>query len=752
MMGNDDRDGRTRSGQAADAAPMSAEEHTLRLEHREDGVAVLWVDDPREPVNTLRADTAGELQEVLDTLQDLSAAKALVIISAKPDNFIAGANLDMLRSVKSIAEGRELAELSQSMQRRLASLPMPVVAAIHGSCLGGGLELALAADGRVASDHPATRLGLPEVQLGLLPGGGGTQRLPRLVGLVAALPLLLTGRQLGAREASALGLVDAVVERDTLLEAAVARALSMRGLHRRPGRPLVPPRVASPFNRRGFMQLLTARNPIGRQLLFARAHRQTVDKTRGNYPAPERILEVVRKGLEQGRKVGFASEARAFGELVVSPQSRQLVNMFFATRELARDTGVDDAEHEPRDVTAVGLLGAGLMGVGIAYLCAARAATPVSIRERDQEGLDRGFQSLRELVDARVRRGRMTREESEAVLARVSGTLELEQLRSVSLVIEAVFEDRDLKRQLLAEVEALEGAAPIFASNTSSIPISEIAEGCQRPADVIGMHYFSPADRMPLLEVVVTERTSADVTATCVAYGKRQGKTVIVVRDGTGFYTSRILAPYLNEAAHLLTEGVAIADIDRELVDFGFPVGPLGLLDEIGIDVGYKVSRILGDAFGARMQPPAGLQTLVEQGALGKKAGRGFFVYDRRSRRANADIYGLLGVEPAKEPGTIPIAERCVLQMVNEAARCLESGILRSARDGDIGAVFGLGFPPFLGGPFRYADALGARHLVRRLEHFANIHGERFRPAEILRRLAARDESFYGGAGVNFTP
>ena len=727
---------------------MNATESTLRLERRDDGVAVLWVDDAREPVNTLKAKLAAEFNQVLDALQDPSAAKALIIISAKPDNFIAGANLEMLQSVKSIAEGRELAELSQAMQRRLASLPMPVVAAIHGSCLGGGLELALAADERVASNDRATRLGVPEVQLGLLPGGGGTQRLPRLVGLAPALRLLLTGRQLGADEALALGLVDAVVDRERLLETAVERGLSMRGLHRRAGRPLVSPPVASPFNRRGFLQLLVARNPIGRQLLFARVHRQTMAKTRGNYPAPERIIEVVRKGFEQGVSAGFVAEARAFGELVVSPQSRQLVHMFFATRELARDTGVDepqsDAQMQTRDVEAVGLLGAGLMGVGIAYLCAARAGTRVSIRERDQESLDQGMQRLRDLVDGRVRRGRMTSGEAEIVLGRITGSLDFTALRPASLIIEAVFEDRDLKRQLLAEVEALNQERLIFASNTSSIPIAEIAAGARRPANVIGMHYFSPADRMPLLEVVVTEQTAPDVTATCVAYGKRQGKTVIVVRDGAGFYTSRILALYLNEAARLLTEGVAIESLDRALVDFGFPVGPLSLLDDVGIDVGYKVSCVLERAFGRRFQPPAGLQKLLDERSLGKKSGRGFYVHGGRSRRVNDAIYALLGAQPTDHAETIPIAERCVLQMVNEAARCLESGILRCARDGDIGAVFGLGFPPFLGGPFRYADALGASHLVGRLEHFAEIHGERYQPAGILSGLAERGESFYG--------
>ena len=725
---------------------MNATEPSLRLERREDDIAILWLDDPREPVNTLRAELAVEFQQVLEVLQDSSAAKALVIISGKPDNFIAGANLDMLQSVQSIAEGRELAELSQAMQQRLASLPMPVVAAIHGSCLGGGLELALAVDGRIASDDRRTRLGLPEVQLGLLPGGGGTQRLPRLIGLGNALRLLLSGRQVAGDEALALGLVDAVVSRERLLEAAIERALGMGGLHRRMGRPLVPPRVASPFNRRGFSELLVARNPIGRQLLFARVRRQTLDKTRGNYPAPERILEVVRKGLEQGIAAGFAAEARAFGELVVSPQSRALVRMFFATRELAKDNGVDDPQTESRNVDAVGVLGAGLMGVGIAYLCAARAGTPVTIRERDQESLGNGMQRLRELVDARVQRNRLSSEKGEAIFGRVTGTLDLRALQSTGLIIEAVFEDRELKRELLAEVESLDQDQLIFASNTSSIPISEIAADSRRPANVIGMHYFSPADRMPLLEVIVTGHTAPSVTATCVAYGKRQGKTVIVVRDGAGFYTSRILAPYLNEAAWLLTEGASIDDIDRALVDFGFPIGPLALLDDIGIDVGYKVSRVLGDAFGPRMQPPAGMQQLVEEGYLGRKSGSGFYVRQGRSRRrANDAVYELLDVQPTKEAGAIPIAERCVLQMLNEAARCLESGILRSARDGDIGAVFGLGFPPFLGGPFRYADSVGARKLVERLDHFAEARGERYLPAEILRELAARGRSFYAG-------
>jgi 3-hydroxyacyl-CoA dehydrogenase/enoyl-CoA hydratase/3-hydroxybutyryl-CoA epimerase len=389
------------------------------------------------------------------------------------------------------------------------------------------------------------------------------------------------------------------------------------------------------------------------------------------------------------------------------------------------------------------------MGAAIAYLCSARAGTPVFIRERDQASLEHGMQRLADLVRGRVERKRLTRVRAESIVERVTGTLDITALASTDLVIEAVFEDLNLKRELLSQVESLNQSQLIFASNTSSIPISEIAASSRCPANVIGLHYFSPADRMPLLEVVVTGNTAPSVTATCVAYGKRQGKTVIVVGDGPGFYTSRVLAPYLNEAAWLIAEGSAIENVDRALVDFGYPIGPLALLDDIGIDVGYKVSYILGDAFGPRMQPPAGIQRLVEEGHLGRKSGRGFYLYDSRSRRRkNTALRELLELPPANEVSATLIAERCVLQMVNEAARCLESGILRSPRDGDIGAVFGLGFPPFLGGPFRYADAVGAGTLVNRLEHFAGLHGVRYQPAAILRELSERGKCFYGGRAV----
>ncbi|MDX1432814.1 MAG: 3-hydroxyacyl-CoA dehydrogenase NAD-binding domain-containing protein, partial [Gammaproteobacteria bacterium] len=648
------------------SAGETGAERALHLTRRDDGVAVLWIDDPRDSVNTLRRELADELTDLLDELEGGAMPVGLVVASAKPDVFIAGANLDMLRACASAAEARELAELSQRLQARLAALPVPTVAAIHGSCLGGGLEMVLALDARVASDAEVTRLGLPEVRLGLLPGGGGTQRLPRLIGVTAALDLMLSGREVRARQALAMGLVDAVVERSRLLDTAVARARALEALRRADGRAPVARAVDSLFTRRGFAHFVLARNPLGRRLLFARARRRTLARTRGNYPAPERILEVVRIGLAAGMARGLAAEAHAFGELVMSPESRRLVEIFFATRELKRDSGIDDADVHPAEVRRVGVLGGGLMGAGIALVTAARAELPVVLKERDAASLAAAMERVHGLVASRTRR---SGGDADELLARISGASGFEALAGCDVIIEAVFEDLELKRGMLREVEAL-GGARVFASNTSSIPIADIAAGGARPGDVLGMHYFSPVPRMPLLEVIATPRTAPRAVATCVALGKAQGKTVIVVGDGPGFYTSRILAPYLNEAAWLLAEGHAIEVIDEALVDFGFPVGPLALLDAVGIDVATKVSTILHEAFGARMAPPPGLERLLAEGRTGEKSGRGFYLHraGRGGARPDGSIYALLGLAaPADGAAGEALAERCVLAMVNEA-------------------------------------------------------------------------------------
>lgn len=725
---------------------MANERQTLTLERRDAGVVIVWMDAPDEPVNILKRSLVDEFNRLLDELEGMQELKTVVFTSGKPGNFIAGADLEMLQEVKTAADGQALSKLSQRLQDRLAALPVPKIVAIHGACLGGGLELALAFDARVASNDAKTRLGLPEVQLGLLPGGGGTQRLPRLIGTRAALDLMLTGRQLSAQQAHRMGVVDEVVPRPVLIEAAIKRGLALGNQAKSPEPASLSAQLRRLFKIGGLQEVLLAGNPIGRKLLFAQARKQMLQKTRGNYPAPKRILEVVRIGLEQGMEAGLRVEAEAFGELVVSKEARELIALFFATTALKKDSGIDDSTVKARPVNKVGVLGGGLMGAGISYVTALQAETPVRLKDKDDAGVGHGLAYVRKHLDERVQRRRMTPLERDHVLARVTGTIDYSGFAAVDVVIEAVFEDLELKQQMIRDIEAVGKHDVIFASNTSAIPISRLAAVSAHPETVIGMHYFSPVEKMPLLEVVVTEQTAPWVTATCVALGKRQGKTVIVVRDGAGFYTSRILGPYINEAAYLVSEGVPVEAIDGALKDFGFPVGPIKLLDEVGIDVADKVSHTLHEAFGERMCPPSGMERLVADQRLGRKNKRGFYLYEGKQsgKRIDKSVYKVFGVKPTAKLTAAEITERCALQMVNEAALCLGEGILRSVRDGDIGAVFGLGFPPFRGGPFRYVDAVGAQYVVERLQHYLNQHGERFRPAPVLVELAERGGRFYG--------
>lgn len=713
---------------------LPAAERSLRVEHRPDGVALLWMDVPNESVNTLKKTFSAEFHEVLDELEQTNDLRAVVFASGKPDSFLAGADVEMLNQAHSAAEASELSRTAQQAMNRLAEFRVPVVAAIHGSCLGGGLELALACHGRVCSDHPKTKLGLPEVQLGLLPGAGGTQRLPRLVGIQAALDMMLTGKQVPARKAKRVGLVDEVVPAAIVVEAAVAYALKFA--ERADGNAY--PSPSKPANT--LKEALLSKNPLGRAFVFDQARKQVAKQTRGHYPAPNRILDVVRTGLTEGIPSGLAAECTAFGELALTPVAKQLMYLFFAQTALKKDPGTT-AKAAPIDVHKVGMIGAGLMGSGIAYVTAAQAKLAVRLKDRDTTGVGKGMAHVAELVKQGLKRKRIDRIEAAQIMARLSPTTDYSGFNTAEVVIEAVFEDLGLKHQIVKDVEAAGKKDVIVATNTSSIPITEIAKASKHPETVIGMHYFSPVNKMPLLEIIVTDKTAPWVTATCVALGKRQGKTVIVVNDGVGFYTSRILAPYMNEAAFLLTEGVPIEDIDKALTDFGFPVGPITLLDEVGIDVAEKVGKIMHEAFGERLRPPGAIAQLAADQRLGRKNKRGFYVYGDDSKKGakpvDTTIYPVLGITPDKRLPLSVIAERCVLQMINEAALCLQEGILRSPRDGDIGAVFGLGFPPFLGGPFRYIETVGPAEIKRRLEHYMSEHGARFTPAAMLGPQAA---------------
>jgi 3-hydroxyacyl-CoA dehydrogenase/enoyl-CoA hydratase/3-hydroxybutyryl-CoA epimerase len=724
----------------------------------EDGVAVLTFDLPGESVNTLSPESGRAFDELLSRAEKDAAARAVVFISGKKDTFVAGAKIDFLQEIKTAAEATKFSREAQEGFDRLDASSKPVVAAIHGACLGGGLEWALACDYRVATDSPKTALGLPEVQLGLLPGAGGTQRLPALIGVQAALDLILTGKHVKSSKAKKLGLVDEVVPAPLLRQVAIQRARELAAgalkVERPHGQRLKAVAAQSKKGLSGLIQSLANKemwsevaleaNPLGRKILFDQARKQLLKKTRGKYPAPEKALEAIRTGVESGRKAGLEAEARLFGELVVSDVSKRLVEIFFATTALKKENGTADPSVKPREVKKIGVLGGGLMGGGIAYVTAALQGVPARVKDRDDAGVGRALKQVQSILDERVKKRSLTWREASAKMALVTAGTDYSGFKNVDIVIEAVFEDLKLKHRVIAETEAVTRDDCIFASNTSSLPITELAKGSKRPSQVIGMHYFSPVHKMPLLEIITHKGTADWVTATCVEVGRKQGKTVIVVNDGVGFYTSRILAPYMNEAAYLLAEGADIAELDKALVEFGFPVGPITLLDEVGIDVAHKVGPIMEAAFGKRMAAPKTLERVIEDGRLGRKNKKGFYTYDGKKKEVDSTVYALLpsGTERRKFERT-EMAERCALQMVNEAIRCLGEGILRSPRDGDVGAIFGLGFPPFLGGPFRYADSLTPDGLLKRLEHYHDKFGERFTPAPLLVDMVKEGKTFF---------
>lgn len=709
------------------------------LDINSDGVAVLTLDTPGK-LNVLSPVVFEELNERFEELARNSEVKALVIESAKKGSFVAGADITHLATITDAAAGAEMSSQAQGVFGKLDDLPFPTVAAIDGVCLGGGLELALACHGRVCTDHPKTALGLPEVMLGVLPGSGGTQRLPRLVGIPAALGLMLTGKHLNAQKARRMGLVDDVTPAAILLPTAVGLARQLRE-HR-----AAPRKAGGLLSVKGLTKLALEDNPLGRRVLFQKARDQALGKTKGHYPAPLRIIDCVEIGANRGFRKGLEAEAAAFGELAATPQARQLMNLYFATTALKKDSGVADADIKPRPVRKIGVLGAGLMGAGIGYVTTHKAQLPVRLKDKDAASLNRGLAHIDRLIQQRLQRRSITAFEAGQERRRVTPTLDFSGFHNVDLVIEAVFEDLTLKHQMVAEVETHCPPATIFATNTSSLPIARIAEAARRPENVIGLHYFSPVEKMPLLEIIATPQTAPDVIATAVEFGRRQGKTAIVVQDGAGFYVNRILAPYINEAGHLLNEGVAIDAIDRALVQFGFPVGPFTLLDEVGIDVGSKVGPILYEAFGERMKPAGVADALLADGRHGRKSKKGFYLYEgvkKGEKPVDKSVYRVLGASGDKALDAREIVERCLLPMLNEAALCWEEQVIRGPRDGDVGAVFGIGFPPFLGGPFRHADSLGIAALVKKLEQYRQRLGDRFHPAEILLRMARKSQSFY---------
>ncbi|APE07616.1 multifunctional fatty acid oxidation complex subunit alpha [Alteromonas sp. RW2A1] len=699
------------------------------LTKQDNGVAILSMDVPGESMNTLKAEFGDEISAMLDDIEQDNSIKGVVVISGKSNSFVAGADISMLAACKTAEDATKIAAGGQAVFDRIENMKATFVAAIHGPALGGGLELALACHYRVCTDSSKTQVGLPEVQLGLLPGSGGTQRLPRLIGIQQAMKMMLTGSPARAKQAKKYGIVDDVVPESVLLDVAEQFALKRK-----------PEREAP---QKGLMNKMLETTGLGRNIMFKKAREATFSKTKGNYPAPGFIIDVIETGMTEGMKAGLKAEAEAFGKLVMTPESFQLRQIFFATTEMKKENGVEGVT--PAKVNKAGVLGGGLMGGGIAFVTSTKAGVPVRIKDVRAEGIANAMKYSYDILNKKVKKRFIRNSEMQKQLSLLTGTLDYSGYKDIDIVVEAVFEDLDLKQKMVADIEENCKETTIFASNTSSIPITQIAAKAKRPENVIGLHYFSPVDKMPLAEVIAHETTSDEVISSTVEFAKKQGKTPVVVKDGAGFYVNRILAPYMNEAANLILDGEPIEHIDKSLVKFGFPVGPVKLLDEVGIDVGTKIIPFLVEAFGERFTAPSAFDKVLADGRKGKKNKKGFYDYEGKKpgKEVDESIYELLSLSPSSKLSEKEVAERCVLMMLNEAARCLDEGVIRNARDGDIGAIFGIGFPPFLGGPFRYMDTLGIKHVVSRLHHYSTAVGDKFEPADVLEKMAESGESFY---------
>ena len=710
-------------------------------------VALIEWDHVGEKANKMSAVIMTRLKEIIDELRD-SDFRAVVIISRKKRIFIAGADINEIKSLETKEDFEKAVGGGQSVLNDLEDLPIPVVAAIHGACAGGGCELALACDYRMASEAVETKIGLPETKLGLIPGFGGCVRLPRIVGLQSALDIILAGKLLPAKKAFKIGLVDRIVHPAILEQQALnmAEELIGQGSKKRQKR----------FQAKGFVNKFL-QSPLGRLLVFSQAKKMTLKKTHGHYPAPLAAMGVMRGvfGKKVHRDRAMRIERKAFCEVAVTDVSRNLINLFFMMERVKKKTGLESlgedfkqADFRPGDfkVSHLGVLGAGTMGGGIAHVAADRGFF-VRLKDVSTGALARGFESARKIWEKNIKSKRMTPYELDEKMGCISGGLDYSGFRQMDVVIEAVVEDMSIKKKVIQETVAHLKEDCVFVTNTSSLSVSEMSKAHPKPENFVGMHFFSPVHKMPLVEVIRGLESGDGATATIFQLAKKMGKIPVVVKDAPGFLVNRLLIPYMMEAVFYLQEGASVSRVDRVFVKkFGMPMGPFELMDSVGLDVCVKVSRIFKESLGERIQTPELLLKLEKTDRLGQKNARGFYKYEKdKKTEVDPMIYSDLSLsDPADPLSEEEIIGRAMYNMVNEAALVLlEEKVVRCAEDLDLAMIMGTGFPPFRGGLLRWADKVGAGPIVNDLKTFVTKYGDRFKPTSKLVQMAESQGSFY---------
>lgn len=693
-----------------------------------DGMALLTLDRPNAAVNLFDLATLEELDAHIAVLEKKPALKGVVLCSAKPKIFLAGADLNSFTKNFTDEGLGQTVDLGHRIFTRLERLAIPSVAAINGVCLGGGCEVVLACDWRVASLDRSTKIGLPETQLGILPAWGGSVRLPRLIGLPAALGIILAGKQLAAIPAQKAGLVDELAHPEYLL--AAARKMLAKGKR--------PP--ASPG---GLLNTALARPLVARQ-----ARRSVLAKTRGHYPAPLKALEVCVAAYGRPLEKGFALERAAFLGLSKTPECRSLMGIFFL-QERAKKLALPEADAGAvRQVASVAVVGAGVMGAGIAQWSAARGCS-VILKDIAPEALAKGLKVAEKIFRDAAKRHIFTAAEATAGLDRITPVAAEVPLGDVDLVIEAAVEKLELKRDIFRQLETRVGPHTVLATNTSALSIDAIASGLADPGRVVGIHFFNPVHRMQLVEIVRGSRTSPAALATAVQFVKAIGKLPVLVKDSPGFLVNRILLPYMVEAVRLFNEGCGVAQIDRLMLDFGMPMGPLRLTDEVGLDVAQHVAADLQNRLPKPVPINDTLENMIGKGWLGKKSGTGFYVFPKekgKDEHLNSGLGNLQTPGKGQTQDEAAVRDRMVLVMINEAARVLEEGVVAAPEDVDFGMIFGTGWAPFRGGPLRYADARGVAEVVRRLESLATEVAPYFAPCARLVEMARSGQRFYPAA------